>query len=110
MTLATPARGRKELHSTNLVTHSCELLARLIHRQAFEWDANSEKFVSCFHSVPQPKQPSVELPSAFAPQGSPVVGRRSVLSGRSDWSLPNALDKERGRAAIGPSRLLQQHS
>jgi hypothetical protein len=52
------------------VTHTCEPLARLIHTQAFEWDANSEKFVSCIHSVPQPKQPSVELPSALTPQGA----------------------------------------
>ncbi len=64
------------------MTHTCEPLARLIHTQAFEWDANSEKFVSCIHSVPQPKQPSVEsVAFSLCPAGEPLVGRRSVPLG-----------------------------
>jgi hypothetical protein len=67
-----------EKGGTKRVTHTCEPLARLIHTQAFECDANSEKFVSCIHSVPQPKTAICGVTFSPCPAGSPwSLGRTS---------------------------------
>jgi hypothetical protein len=67
-----------EKGGTKRVTHTCEPLARLIHTQAFECDANSEKFVSCIHSVPQPKTAICGVTFSPCPAGSAwSLGRTS---------------------------------
>jgi hypothetical protein len=67
-----------EKGGTKRVTHTCEPLARLIHTPAFKSDANSEKFVSCIHSVPQPKTAICGVTFSPCPAGSPwSVGRTS---------------------------------
>ena len=67
------------------MTHTCVPLARLIHTQPFAGGANSEKFVSRIHSVPQPKQPSVER---GAPRAPLVPRARALQEARRDIREP----------------------
>src|SRR6266516_1313150 len=80
----------------------CKPLARLIHTQAFEGDANSEKFVSvstAFHS--RSSHLWRPLPSAFAP-GAEVCERQpcQYLRAPGMWRLDLAATMAADTAVI----------
>jgi hypothetical protein len=100
-----------EKGGTKRVTHTCEPLARLIHTQAFECDANSEKFVSCIHSVPQPKTAICGVTFSPCPAGSPwSLGRTSFSQNRrrDTYLTPRpAVESSTTEPRLRPSRSLQ---